>query len=115
MKRGEEPHWLVEFALPPFGYVLTIAGEPLDSRPVDTSWFTACGYDEKRSIDLDHLPVLPTHEPFPGDYRTRSEIRRDFVINTLIAEGHGSPDAEADRIIASGEGPEFMRARGEEW
>lgn len=115
MKVGEEPHWLVEFALPPFGYVLTVAGKPLDSRPVDISWFTACAYDEKRPVNLDHIPVLPTHEPFPGDYRTRDEIRRDFIVNTLEAEGHSSPEAEADRIMASGEGPEFIRARGEEW
>jgi len=115
MRRGEEPHWLVEVALPPFGYVLTLAGEPLDKRPVDISWFTACSYDEKRPVPLDRIPVLPTHEPFPGDYRTKDEIRRDFIANTLRAEGHTAPDAEAHRVMASGGGPDFVRDRGEEW
>jgi len=115
MKVGEEPHWLVEFALPPFGYVLTVDGQPLDTRPIDISWFTACRYDEKRPVDLDHIPVLPTHEPFPGDYRSKDEIRRDYIINTLTAEAHASPESEASRIMAAGEGPEFMAARGEEW
>lgn len=110
-----EPHWLVEFALPPFGYVLTVSGKPLDSRPIDISWFTACKYDEKRPIDLDHIPVLPTHEPFPGDYRSKDEIRRDFIINTLTGEDDPSPESEADRILKAGEGPAFMKARGEEW
>jgi hypothetical protein len=95
--------------------VLTLAGEPLDDRPIDISWFTACGYDDKRSVDLDHIPVLPTHEPFPGDYRSKDQIRRDFIINTLAAEGHSSPEDEAQRIIADGEGPAFFSARGEEW
>ncbi len=115
MQNGGQAHWLVEFALPPFGYVLTVAGQPLDDRPVDISWFTACGFDEKQPVDLDHIPILPTHLPFPGDYRSRDEIRRDFIINTLTAEGHSAPEAETDRILASGEGPSFCSARGEEW
>lgn len=115
MVNSRQPHWLVEFALPPFGYVLTVAGDPLDPRPVDISWFTACAYGERRPIDLDHVPILPTHEPFPGDYRTKDQIRRDFIINTLTAEGHGAPETEADRIVREGEGPGFFSARGEEW
>ncbi len=101
-------------SLPPFGYVLTVSGEPLDDRPVDISWFTTCGYDEKRAVDLPHLPVLPT-QPFPGDYRSKDEIRHDFIINTLEGDGHPHPEEEARRIIESGEGPTFMEAQGEEW
>lgn len=110
-----EPHWLVEFALPPFGYVLTISGEPLDDRPVDISWFTACEYNERRSVDLPHIPVLPTHEPFPGDYRSKDEIRRDFIINSLEAEGHADAEGEARRILERGDARHFIETRGEEW
>lgn len=115
LKVGKEPHWLVEFALPPFGYVLTLSGEPFDPRPVDISWFTACQYGYKCPVALDHIPTLPTHQPFPGDYRSRDEIRRDYILDTLASEGHTSPDIEAARILAAGEGPAFMAAHGEQW
>jgi hypothetical protein len=115
MKQGAQPHHLVEFALPPFGYVLTLSGEPHDSRPVDISWFAACGYNEQRSIFLPHIPILPTHEAFPGDYRTRNEIRRDSIKNILVEEEHPAPDEEAKRIIAAGDGPGFLAAHGEKW
>jgi hypothetical protein len=53
--------------------------------------------------------------PFPGDYRSRNEIRRDFIQNTLEAEGHPEAAKEAIRIMDSGEGPSFVEARGESW
>jgi hypothetical protein len=115
LRAGKEPHWLVECALQPFGYVLTLSGEPFDRRPVDISWFATCPYDHKCTVALDHIPTLPTHEPFPGDYRSRDEIRRDYITNTLRSEGHASPDEEAARLIAAGEGPAFMAARGARW
>ena len=114
-KPGVEPHTLVEFALPPFGYVLTLAGEPLDDRPVDISWFAACAPDDRRAIELAHLPALPTHEAFPGDYRTKDEIRRDAIVNVLTERGHPSARSEAERIMAAGEGPAFFLGCGEEW
>ncbi|MFA6165419.1 MAG: hypothetical protein WC700_02305 [Gemmatimonadaceae bacterium] len=115
MKTGAEPHVLIEFALQPFGYVLTLAGEPYDPRPVDIGWFTTCGYSEERIIDLPEIPVLPTHEPFPGDYRTKDEIRRDALECMLREDGHADPVAEAQRILADGGGPTFFAAHGEEW
>ena len=108
-------HVLVEFALPPFGYVLTLSGEPLDARPVDISWFLTRAVDDMQAIMLDQLPVLPTHLAYPGDYRSRNEIRRDFIENTLTAEGHASPADEARRMMQDGEGPAFFKARGKPW
>jgi hypothetical protein len=115
MKPGAAHHVLVEFALPPFGYVLTLEGEPLDTRPADISWFTTCGYDDRQKVMLAELPVLPTHEAFPGDYRSKTEIRRDVIINILREQRHSAPDIEAARIIAADEGPAFFAANGETW
>lgn len=115
MKPDSEPHVLIEFALQPFGYVLTLSGEPYDARPVDISHLTTFGYNEHRSIDLPHIPVLPTHEPFPGDYRTKDEIRRDAIENMLGEDRHPDAYNEARRIFAAGEGPAFFADHGEEW
>jgi hypothetical protein len=111
----ERSHQLCEYSLVPFGYVLTLEGEPFDARPVDISWFAGCGYDEERVFSLPSIPVLPTHEAFPGDYRTRDEIRRDVIENILTEEGHSAPRQEADRIMAAGEGQAFFEAHGERW
>ena len=108
-------HRCAEFALPPFGYVLTLDGEPLDDRPVDIAWFSRCTYDERCSIDLSQFPWLPTHEPFPGDYRSKFEIRRDTIENVLIEEGHPSPHERADEIMREGGGELFHRLHGETW
>jgi hypothetical protein len=115
MREGAEPHILVEFALPPFGYVLTLDGEPFDARPVDISWFATLGYFEKRTIILPEIPFLPTHEAWPGDYRTKEEIRRDVIVSILSGQGHDDPTVEALRILESGEGPHFFAANGEDW
>jgi hypothetical protein len=62
-----------EFSFPPFGYVLTFDTPPLDGRLFEITHFARYGYDEFDRIEL-RLPVLPTHTPLPGDYRTREEI-----------------------------------------
>jgi hypothetical protein len=110
-----EPHVLIEFALQPFGYVLTLSGEPLDPRPVSISWFAGCGYDERRIVDLPKIPILPTHEALPCDYRTRYEIRRDVIVNILTEQDHPTPHDEAVQIMESGKGPEFFARHGEDW
>ncbi len=114
VKAGGQPHILVEFALRPFGYVLTLAGEPLDPRPVDISWFTACHYDERCPVAFAELPILPTHEVYPGDYRTRAEIARD-VIDALKSAGHPTPEAEAARLFAIGYGPDVYQRIPAPW
>lgn len=115
MKPDAEPHWLVEFALPPFGYVLTIDGVPFDPRPTDISWFTTCAYNDERDVAIDGLHVLPTHEAFPGDYRTMDEIRHDMIVNILMEQSHPTPYPEAERILRDGEGPAFLAAHDEAW
>jgi hypothetical protein len=114
-KPRSEPHVLIEFALQPFGYVLTLSGEPFDARPVSISWFAGCGYDEVRIIDLPHIPILPTHLAVPCDYRTKDEIRRDVIVNILTEQEHATPQDEAARIMAAGEGPEFFAEHEEDW
>lgn len=114
-KPESEPHVLIEFALRPFGYVLTLSGEPLDPRPVSISWFGSCAYDEQRVVDLPHITILPTHEALPGDYRSKDGIRRDVIINVLTEQDHPKPDLEAARIMASGEGPDFFSKHGVDW
>lgn len=115
MKLGGEPHVLIEFALPPFGYVLTLSGEPLDPRPVNIAWFAQRGYDEKCVVKIPQIPILPTHEALPGDYRTKDEIRRDVIVNILSERDHSTPHEEAERIMASGKGQEFFANHGEDW
>ena len=114
-KPNAEPQVLMEFALQPFGYVLTLSGEPLDPRPVSIASFGGFGYDERRVVDLPQLPILPTHEALPGDYRTRYEIRRDVIVNILIEQRNPKPYELAHQIMESGKGPEFFAQHGEDW
>jgi hypothetical protein len=115
MQEESDPHVLIEFALQPFGYVLTLGGEPLDTRPVSIAWFASCRYGEGRVVDLPHIPILPTHEAIPCDYRTRYEIRRDVIVNILMEQHHPTPHEEAVQIMESGKGPEFFAVHGEDW
>ena len=64
---------LSEITYPPFGYVLTLDSEPPDRRLAEISFFTRFGYNELARLEV-HLPVLPIHLAFPGDYRSRAEI-----------------------------------------
>jgi hypothetical protein len=112
---GGLPHILVEISLPPFGYLLTISGDPIDPRPASIGWFAECGYDEERVIEIPELHVLPTHEAIPGDFRTRDEIRFDMVVNMLIEDGHADPTSEARRIFDSGRAREFFVNHREAW
>jgi hypothetical protein len=114
-KVGHPPHVLIEFALPPFGYVMTLAGEPLDDRPIDISWFASRGYNDREVFPIQSIPVLPTHEAFPGDYRSKDEIRLDVLTNILTEQQHPNPREEARRLMVSGDGPAFFEANGEEW
>jgi hypothetical protein len=114
-KNNEAPHRLVEFALPPFGYVLTVSGQPLDSRPIDISRFTLCSYATEERIDLASIPILPTHLALPGDYRSADEIRRDVIENILIEQDHPNAASEAVRIMEQGEGQRFFEIHGEDW
>ena len=71
---------LSELSFPPFGYVLMFAPDPPDSRLIDITPFARYDYNEFAVMNLQ-LPVLETHLPLPGDYRTRDEIERDVRTN----------------------------------
>lgn len=83
---------LAEVVHPPFGYLLATGGPLPDSRPRDISDFA--DYGDAERIDLHRrLPVLQTHTPIPGDYRTAEQLLRDMRQSELAAAGH--PDSEA--------------------
>lgn len=112
---GVSPHWLVEFALPPFGYVLTVRGNPLDPRPADIASFTLASYDDRQAIALPSIPVLPTILALPGDYRSADEIRCDVIENILRENNRPNASAEAHQIMERGEGESFFAMHGEDW
>jgi hypothetical protein len=112
---GGGMHVVAEVALPPFGYLLTLTDTVVDARPLRISWFATVGYDEQREIRLNNLPLLPVHEGFPADYRSKDEIRRDIIVNILEEQGHDDARAEADRMMACGLARQFLQDHGEDW
>lgn len=75
--------YLSEIAFPPLGYVLSFGLEPLDDELADISFFAKYHYNDWKSIYLK-LPVNPVHTWYPGDYRSKKEIRNNFEENTQI-------------------------------
>jgi len=69
-----------EISYPPYGYVMTIDSEPPDKRLFEITHFADYLYNEFTIMELK-LPVLPTHTPLPGDYRTRKEIEKRLQEN----------------------------------
>lgn len=74
--RGET-HTFSEITFPPFGYVLTIDSGAPDDQLFDITDFRTYRYREFAVLNL-RLPVLPTHSPIPGDYRTAERLERDM-------------------------------------
>lgn len=72
-----------EIAFPPLGYVLSFGLEPLDNELADISFFAQFPYDHRTTLYLK-LPVYPVHTWYPGDYRSKKEIRNNFEENTQI-------------------------------
>lgn len=72
-----------EIAFPPLGYILSFGLEPLDSELTDISFFAKYPYDDWTSLHLK-LPVCPVHTWYPGDYRSKKQIRNNFEENTQI-------------------------------
>jgi hypothetical protein len=64
-----------EIAFFPFGYVLTIDSDMWDRRLFDITHFSRDEYGERRWVTM-WLPVLATHLPIPGDYRSEEQIQR---------------------------------------
>lgn len=69
-----------EVTFPPFGYLLTIDSTTPDARLFDITGFRHYNYGEFAVLNL-RLPVLETHLPLPGDYRTLAEIETDMQAN----------------------------------
>lgn len=66
-----------ELSFPPLGYVLTLGGAPPpDRRLFEITWFKDHRYDEFRQIEM-RMPLLETHAPLAGDYRSKRELERD--------------------------------------
>ena len=72
-----------EISFPPLGYVLNFGLEPLDDGLTDISYFAKYSYDDLKSLQLK-FPVYPVHTWYPGDYRSKKEIRNNFEENTQI-------------------------------
>ena len=74
-----------EISFPPFGYVMTFDDNtPVDRRLVEITQFARYNYSEFAVLNIQ-LPVLETHLPLPGDYRTRAEILADRERNDARA------------------------------
>jgi hypothetical protein len=65
-----------EIAFFPFGYTLVVDSDVWDDRWFDISHFARSDYHERRWVTM-RLPVLETHLPIPGDYRSEEQIRRE--------------------------------------
>jgi hypothetical protein len=76
IKLGEGTHIFSEVTFPPFGYILTVDGKPLDDRLVDISFFSRFSYNDWTDIAL-RLPVFTPHTGMAGDFRSREEFLRD--------------------------------------
>jgi hypothetical protein len=69
-------HVFSEISFPPFGYLLTIDSDPIDSRLVDISQFGTFPYDQRATLTIP-LRRLTVFTPFPGDFRSREEVHRE--------------------------------------
>lgn len=85
-----------EIAFPPLGYVLSFGLEQLDNQLADISFFAEYPYNDWTSLHLK-LPVYPVHTWYPGDYRSKKQIRNNFKENTQI-EKETQERKRAERI-----------------
>ncbi len=76
-----------EITFPPFGYVMTLDTEPPDRRLFEITHFARYDYNDLVVAPL-HLPVLPTHLSFPGDYRTMEQIDQEYAESLAYERGH---------------------------
>lgn len=80
------PEPMYEVTFPPYGYVMMVNGEDApDKRLVEITHFARYDFRAVEVAPL-HLPVLPTHIPIPGDYRTQQEIDEQAARSMAEAE-----------------------------
>ncbi len=82
-----------ELSFPPYGYVMAFKDVKPHPDLYDITFFRRYHYGEFGVVNL-RLPVLPTHLPLPGDYRSEAEIERDAEQNDREAR-QGTTRAEA--------------------
>lgn len=68
-------HTFSEIAFFPLGYVMTFKSDVPDKRLVDISFFANYAYNDWKEFSLQ-LPILPVYTYFPGDYRSREEVKK---------------------------------------
>lgn len=73
-----------EITFPPYGFVFTINSPKPDHRLTEITHFVKFGYNELTE-HYQRFSTLPTHLPFPLDYRTKEEIAKDIIKGKMIA------------------------------
>ena len=71
-----------EITYPPFGYVMTFNSEPPDERLFDITHFAKYEYGKFVVLNL-RLPVMEINTPYPGDYRSKKEIKAQILKDTI--------------------------------
>lgn len=90
---GSNQTIMSDISFPPFGYLMTIDSRPPDPRLFDITHFADYRFDEFAVKEI-RLPVLPTHTPYAGDYRTQEDLHRDREENLRrMKEMEPSPDS----------------------
>jgi hypothetical protein len=77
---GNKSHVISEIAFPPFGFVMSLDGEPIEPNLVDLSYFAQSEFKDRETVYLQ-LPVLPVVSWLPGDFRTREEMEKERLEN----------------------------------
>jgi len=65
--------YFCEFAFPPFGYILSLDGNPVDKSLADISFFSRYSYNQWADVPL-RLPVFNICTAIPGDFRSRDQV-----------------------------------------
>jgi hypothetical protein len=71
---------LSEITFPPYGYVLCFDHVKPHPDLYDITFFRRFHYREFAVVNL-RLPVLQTHLPLPGDYRSKEQIERGSALS----------------------------------
>lgn len=72
-----------EYASAPLGFMLTLNYlSPLVDDLYDISHFSQFGYDERSELNMT-LAVKEIYSAYPGDYRTKQELERNFAKGEL--------------------------------
>jgi hypothetical protein len=84
IKPQGDPQVFAEIAFPPFGLVMTVAGQPaIDRRLCEITHLNQYSYRAWEIIYMQ-LPVLHVSTVLPGDFRTMDEVKRDVAENRKL-------------------------------